>query len=87
MILVALREDLCTIIKQQFATHRVSKIYTALVKNSPSKLGGVWNDQLIKNLHAGGKYDQGATRAGQGALSDNSIAEGWFSVALLKLMR
>ena len=80
VILVALREDLCTIIKQQFATHRVSKIYTALVKNSPSKLGGVWNDQLIKNLHAGSRrMIKGATRAGQGALSDNSIAEGWFS--------
>lgn len=87
VILVALNEELCDIIKQQFATHRVSKIYTAIVKNVPSNAGGVWNDQLKKDLVRGQRVIKGGQRV-QAKARYQMIKSptGGFPVALVKLM-
>lgn len=87
VILVALNEELCHIIKQQFATHRVSKIYTALVKHIPSNAGGIWNDQLKKDLQRGGRVIKGGQRVqAKSRYQMIKSPTGGFPVSLLKLM-
>ncbi|MGB0259063.1 MAG: RluA family pseudouridine synthase [Coraliomargarita sp.] len=87
VILVALNEELCDVIKQQFATHRVSKIYTALVKNIPPNAGGIWNDQLKKDLHRGGRVIKGGQRVqAKSRYQMIKSPTGGFPVSLLKLM-
>ncbi len=87
VILLALNEELCQIIKQQFATHRVSKIYTALVKNIPLNAGGIWNDQLKKDLQRGGRVIKGGQRVqAKSRYQMIKSPTGGFPVSLLKLM-
>lgn len=53
VILLALNLEINTVIKQCFATHKVHKTYFALVKRTPSKPAGVWNDVLFKDIRNG----------------------------------
>ncbi|MEN8724659.1 MAG: RluA family pseudouridine synthase [Lentimonas sp.] len=55
VILLALNPEISAIIKQCFATHKVHKTYYALVKRTPPKPTGVWNDVLKKDQRNGAR--------------------------------
>ncbi len=55
VILLGLNPDISATIKREFASHRVIKIYYALVRGKPSAPAGSWADQLKKNVHRGGR--------------------------------
>lgn len=59
VILLALNEEINTTIKQLFSTHKVSKIYYALVKNTPSVPAGSWSDNLKKDVYRGQRLIKG----------------------------
>lgn len=50
VILLALDGDLAAVVKQQFATHHVKKVYYALVRGVPAAPAGTWKDTLRKPL-------------------------------------
>lgn len=53
VMLLALNEPLNDIVKYNFATHKVSKFYYALVKNLPKKQAAIWQDDLRKDVIVG----------------------------------
>ena len=59
-ILIALNAELSAIIKQQFATHRVTKVYHAIVRNEPKPASGEWKDQLKKDVYNAKRRVSGA---------------------------
>ncbi len=87
VILLALNEEINTAIKQLFSTHKVSKVYYALVKNTPSVPAGSWSDSLKKDVYRGKTLVKGGQRIP--AKTRYQVAKaptGGFSVALLRLM-
>jgi 23S rRNA-/tRNA-specific pseudouridylate synthase len=87
VILLALNEAINVTIKQLFSTHKVSKVYYALVKSVPSVPAGSWNDTLRKDVYRGKKLIKGGQRIP--AKTRYQVAKtptGGFPVALLRLM-
>jgi 23S rRNA-/tRNA-specific pseudouridylate synthase len=87
VILVALNEPINLTIKQLFSTHKVSKIYYALVKNRPAAPAGTWSDTLKKNLYCGKKVLKG----GQSISAKTryqlvKTPTGGFPIALMRLL-
>jgi len=86
VILIALNKELAGIIKQQFASHRVTKVYFALVKNVPSQHAGIWDDQLRKDVYRGNKLIKGGQRVpAKARYQVMRSPTGGFPVALLRL--
>lgn len=56
VILLGLNPEISRAIKEMFASHKVTKIYYALVKGKPSKPNGVWDDRLKKDVRAGIRF-------------------------------
>jgi len=87
VILIGLNPDITREIKQQFATHRVSKIYHALVKHPPKLPAGSWSDQLKKNVQNGKRIVKHArVVSAKTRYQINKVPTGGFPIALLKLM-
>ncbi|MFQ3225616.1 MAG: tRNA pseudouridine65 synthase [Lentimonas sp.] len=87
VILLALNEEINTTIKQMFSTHKVSKIYYALVKHAPTIPAGSWSDQLKKNVYRGKKLIQGGQLIpAKTRYQVIKTPTGGFPVALLRLM-
>ena len=86
VILIALNEALNTTIKQMFSTHKVSKIYYALVKGKPTVPAGAWNDNLKKDVYRGQRLVKGGqlVRA-KTRYQVIKAPTGGFPVTLLKL--
>jgi len=87
VILLALDPDLNAEIKQQFSTHRVRKVYYALVKRSPVKPAGIWSDTLHKTIERNGRLIKGARLVS--AKTRYQIMKeprGGFPICLIKLM-
>lgn len=87
VILLSLDEALSTVIKQQFATHHVTKVYYALVKHAPTVPSGSWSDTLAKDVVRGKRLIKGGQRIP--AKTRYQVAKtptGGFPIALLKLM-
>ncbi len=87
VILIGLNPEISATIKQLFATHKVSKVYYALVRRAPHVPAGSWNDQLKKDVHRGKRL----VRHGQvvPAKTRYQVVKtpvGGFPVCLLKLM-
>jgi tRNA pseudouridine65 synthase len=87
VLLVALDLKLSRAIKLLFATHKVQKVYYALVKNTPSVPAGVWNDVLKKDVMRGKKMIRGGQVVpAKMRYQVKKTPMGGFPVALLKLM-
>ena len=87
VILLSLDQELSDVIKRQFASHKVTKVYYALCKNVPSAMTGKWNDSLNKDVYRGGRLVRGGLRVS--AKTGYQVAKkptGGFPVCLLKLM-
>ena len=86
VILLALSKELAGIIKQQFASHRVTKVYFALVKNVPQHQAAIWDDQLRKDVYRGNKLIKGGQRVpAKSRYQLLKTTTGGFPVALLRL--
>ena len=87
VILLALDPELAQVVKQQFATHRVNKLYYAIVRNIPGKAGGTWLDTLAKDVYRGNRVVQGGQRT-KAKMRYQTVSQprGGFPVALLKLV-
>ncbi|MEM8868644.1 MAG: RluA family pseudouridine synthase [Verrucomicrobiota bacterium] len=87
VILLTLNEALSQEMKRQFATHMVSKTYYAIVKGTPSKPTGNWNDTLQKDVYRANRLVKGGQRVpAKARYQVNKIPTGGFPVSLLKLM-
>lgn len=87
VILITLDESLAEILKQQFATHHVTKIYYAVVRSMPKGINGEWRDRLKKNVYSGKKVIKGGvTVPAKTRYQIAKTTKGDLSVSLLKLM-
>ena len=87
VILIALNEAISETIKQMFSTHKVNKVYYALVKHTPSVPSGSWSDQLKKDVYRGKKLIKGGQLIPAKARYHVVKAPtGGFPVSLLRLM-
>jgi len=87
VILLALNESINTAIKQLFSTHKVVKVYYALVRRVPSVPAGSWSDSLTKDVYRGNKLIKGGLSIP--AKTRYQVAKavtGGFPIALLRLM-
>jgi 23S rRNA-/tRNA-specific pseudouridylate synthase len=55
VILLGLNPGISETIQREFASHKVSKVYYALVRGTPKVPAGSWADQLKKDVHRGGR--------------------------------
>ena len=55
VILLGLNPEISQAIKLKFASHKVTKIYYAIVRGKPSKPTGIWEDKLKKDVINGGR--------------------------------
>lgn len=86
VILVALNKALAETIQSQFASHRVTKTYFALVKNVPRAPAAIWDDQLRKDVYRGNKLIKGGQRVpAKTRYQLVRTVMGGFPVALLRL--
>jgi tRNA pseudouridine65 synthase len=87
VILLALNEEINTTIKQLFSTHKVTKVYYALVKRAPSVPAGSWSDRLKKDVYRGKKLVKGGQLVpAKTRYQVVKAPTGGFPVALLRLM-
>ncbi len=87
VILLALNEEINDTIKQMFSTHKVNKIYYALVKNTPTVPAGSWSDNLKKDVYRGKKLIKGGQLIpAKTRYQVVKAPTGGFPVALLRLM-
>jgi 23S rRNA-/tRNA-specific pseudouridylate synthase len=87
VILVGLNPEISRLIKQEFATHKVSKIYYAVVKGVPAKPAGVWADKLSKDIQRGKRLIKNARFVPAKARYQSiKSPTGGFPVTLLKLL-
>jgi 23S rRNA-/tRNA-specific pseudouridylate synthase len=87
VILLALDAELAGVVKEQFSTHRVNKVYYALVRHSPSKSVGTWQDTLKKDIYRGNRLIKGGQKIpAKTRYQTVTTPKGGFPVALLKLM-
>lgn len=87
VILLGLNAEISAVIKQEFATHKVNKIYYALVRGKPAKPVGVWADKLAKDTHSGKRIIKKARFVPAKARYQTiKSPTGGFPVTLLKLM-
>lgn len=87
VILLGLNAEISRIIKQEFATHKVNKIYYALTRGKPTKPVGVWSDKLAKDTHSGKRLIKKARFVPAKARYQTiKSPTGGFPVTLIKLM-
>lgn len=86
VMLLGLNPAINTIVKQLFATHRVSKIYYALVRKVPPTSAGLWSDTLSKKLVNGKRVIKKAVRVpAKTKFQVVSKPTGGFPISLLRL--
>lgn len=87
VILLALNAELARILKEQFATHHVSKTYFALVRKVPSRPAGTWQDTLSKDVYRAGRLVEGVVKVpAKTRYQTVTSPVGGFPVTLLKLL-
>lgn len=87
VLLVALNPELSQAIKLLFSTHKVNKVYYALIKQAPSVHAGVWNDTLKKDVMRGKKLIKGGQLIpAKTRYQVVKTPTGGFPIALVKLM-
>lgn len=86
VILLGLNPEISRTIKQQFATHKVTKIYYALVRGKPSALAGSWSDKLKKDVYRNGRLQKHSqTVPAKTRFQKIKSPPGGFPVTLIKL--
>lgn len=87
VILLGLNPEISRIIKLEFATHKVNKIYYALVRGTPAKPVGAWSDQLAKDIQRGKRLVKNLRPVSAKArFQAIKSPTGGFPVTLMKLM-
>ena len=87
VILLGLNHVISQMIKKEFATHRVTKIYYALVRGVPKTPAGVWADNLKKDVRRGNRLvKQGQIVPAKARYQTIKSPTGGFPVTLMKLM-
>lgn len=86
VILLGLNPEISGVIKESFATHKVNKIYYAIVRGSPSKPNGVWADKLAKAIHQGKRLiKKGRVVPAKSRYQIVKSPTGGFPISLIKL--
>lgn len=86
VILLGLNAEISAVIKAEFATHRVNKIYYAIVRGS-AKPTGVWSDKLAKSIYQGKRFIKNARLVSAKARYQKvKSPTGGFPVTLIKLL-
>lgn len=87
VILLGLNAKISQAIKKEFATHRVTKIYYALVRGTPRTPVGAWVDHLRKDVRRGNRVIKRGQIVPARARYQTIISPtGGFPVTLIKLM-
>jgi len=87
VILLGLNPEISAAIKKEFATHRVTKIYYALVRGKPGVPAGAWADNLMKDVHRGNRLiSKGRIVSAKTRYQVIKSPTGGFPVTLIKLM-
>jgi tRNA pseudouridine65 synthase len=87
VILLGLNPTITETIKNEFSTHRVSKIYYALVRGKPSVPVGSWTDNLKKDVYNGKRLvKNGRIVSAKTRFQIVKSPIGGFPVSLIKLM-
>ena len=86
VILMGLNPEIAQTIKQQFVTHKVAKIYYALVRGRPAASLGAWSDQLKKEVYKSNRLmKQGRLIPAKSRFQVIKSPTGGFPVTLMKL--
>lgn len=87
IILIGLNPEIAKTVKIEFSTHKVSKHYLALVRHTPVKKTGVWEDVIDKDLvNNGRKIKKGRQVKAKSSYQFVSKPVGGFPIALFKLL-
>ncbi|MGB1126754.1 MAG: RluA family pseudouridine synthase [Opitutales bacterium] len=87
VILLGLNPDIAAAVKSQFATHKISKIYYALVRHVPPNGAGTWVDMINKDLVNNGRLiKQGRRIEAKTNFQVVTKPTGGFPITLIKLM-
>ena len=87
VILLGLNSEISATIKAEFASHKVTKVYYALVKGKPKLPAGSWEDHLKKDVHRGKRlFKKGQVISAKTRYKVIKSPTGGFPVTLLKLM-
>lgn len=87
VILIGLNEEIASIIKQEFSTHKVTKYYHALVRHQPQRNAGIWGDVISKDLvNNGRKIKKGRKIKAKSGYQLITKPVGGFPISLLKLI-
>ena len=87
VILLGLNPEISATVKREFASHKVSKIYYALVRGKPNVPAGSWSDQLKKDVHRGSRlFKKGRVVPAKTRYQIVKSPTGGFPVTLIKLM-
>ena len=87
VILLGLNHGISQTIKKEFATHRVTKIYYALVRGVPRTSAGAWADNLKKDVRQGNRLiRQGQIVPVKARYQTIKSPTGGFPITLMKLM-
>ena len=86
-ILLGLNLGISQTIKREFATHRVTKIYYALVRGTPKAPAGAWADNLKKDVRRGNRLaKQGLIVPVKARYQIIKSPTGGFPITMMKLM-
>ena len=87
VILLGLNYGISKVIKKEFATHRVAKIYYALVRGRPRTPAGAWVDNLKKDALRGNRLiKEGQVIPAKARYQTIKSPTGGFPITLLKLL-
>ena len=87
VILLGLNLGISQAIKKEFATHRVAKVYYALVRGTPKTPAGAWVDNLKKDIRRGNRLvKQGQVVPAKARYQTIKSPTGGFPITLLKLL-
>ena len=87
VILLGLNQGISQTIKKEFATHRVTKIYYALVRGAPKAPAGAWADNLKKDVRRGSRLvKQGQIVPVKARYQKIKSPTGGFPITMMKLM-
>tara|TARA_B100000614_G_scaffold248817_1_gene257155 strand:- start:569 stop:1396 length:828 start_codon:yes stop_codon:yes gene_type:complete len=87
VILLGLNAEITAVIKKEFSTHRVTKIYYALVRGRPQVPSGAWSDQLKKvSQNSSGAHSRPQIIPAKTRYQTIKSPTGGFPVSLVKLM-
>lgn len=86
VILLGLNPEISQTIKQNFRTHKVTKIYYALVKGMINKPKGIWFDKLSKDpINNGPRVKASRTISAKARYQIVKSPKGGFPLTLIKL--